>query len=1170
MDTSGLKQFAVAVRVQLIREVFARVGVVMLPGSTARVETPAALAALVRAVDAAGGGDLGRSAVADRVAYTWFNRVIALRFMDANGFTGVGVVSPQADRVGGQPEVLAQAVGGHIDSAVVDARAAARITGLLNGTLRSADAHGEAYGLLLAAYCRRWNESMPFMFEREGDYTELLIPSDLLSDESVLAKAVSVLTPEVCQDVEVIGWLYQFYISERKDEVFAGFKKNQKAGPAEIPAATQLFTPHWIVRYLVENSLGRLWLLNHPASDLAAQMEYYIAPVDVETDFLKVTSPEELKVMDPACGSGHMLTYAFDLLYAIYEEEGYSPADIPSLILQHNLFGTEIDQRAGALAAFALTMKARAKQKSFFGKAIQPNICVLEPISFTVEELDDLVTPGGHRVDEEAFFNQFADADTFGSLIRPDETLIAPLKTHLALNPSDSIYGAEAHERAERVVAQAEYLSQRYHVVVANPPYMGSGNMGLKLANWARKNFPNSKTDLFAMFMERNYELVGARGLLGMITMQSWMFLSSFADLRESLLKNHTIRSMAHLGTNAFDSIGGEVVSTTAFVLETRCVRNPEGIYLRLVDGRSEVAKENALRAARDPDCEWRYTVSAEDLLGIPGSPISYWLRPTERAAFQQGRRLGDVVSVREGINTADNNRFLRFWWEVAYRHIDFEAHVGETAVGKWIPLKKGGSYRKWFGNQDYVLNWENDGEEIRSFTGLDGKVRSRPQNTQFFYEKSLSWGRISSGDFSMRAYGTGFAFDSTGPSAFGSEADLDFVLAFLNSSVANRFLRAISPTLDYRLTNLGNLPIAHGYLDHPRVHVRELVQASAADWSRAETAWQFAGYSLGGSSVRPPVLAELWNLVREQWRVEVERSRELERHNNTSMAELYSLTGDIDADVPLSRVSLSINPDFRFAHVATPEGREALLLERAVKDLISHGVGCVFGRYSAEQSGLALANPGDTLQDFLAQVPDPSFMPDADNVVPIIDGEWFEDDIVSRFRQFLRVMYGDAHFEENLRFIEDALGKDLRKYFVTDFYSDHVQRYKKRPIYWMFSSPKGSFNALIYMHRYNPSTVGTVLNDYLREFQEKLKAELANQERISAAASNARDKARADKETDRIRKVLLELDVYEHDVLWPLATQQIEIDLDDGVKANYPKFGTALKKISGLESADE
>jgi hypothetical protein len=434
METAPLKSFATSARTELIREVAAQITAVLAPGSPERVEQPRAVTALERAIAGGGGGDKGKADVADKVAYTWFNRIIALRFMDANGYTGIGVVSPAADQVG-QPEVLSAAKRGQVDKDVVSKDAdLMTITGLLNGTCQPrqrVDAQAEAYALLLADYCRFWNKAMPFMFEREGDYTELLMPANLLAEDSVLSRSVTVLTEDVCQEVEVIGWLYQFYISERKGEVFAGFKKNKKAGADEIPAATQLFTPHWIVRYLVENSLGRLWLLNHPSSGLVSQMVYYVAPVDEETDFLRISKPEELKVIDPACGSGHMLTYAFDLLYAIYEEEGYAPSEIPGLILTNNLYGTEIDPRAGALAAFALTMKAVAKRKLFLKSPVEPNVCVLDPISFSADELSDLVTRDGDRYAEEAFWSQFVDADTFGSLITPDPALTARLARHL-------------------------------------------------------------------------------------------------------------------------------------------------------------------------------------------------------------------------------------------------------------------------------------------------------------------------------------------------------------------------------------------------------------------------------------------------------------------------------------------------------------------------------------------------------------------------------------------------------------------------------------------------------------------------------------------------------------------------------------------------------------------
>ncbi|ERB52861.1 hypothetical protein N806_17065 [Rhodococcus sp. P27] len=622
METAPLKSFATWARTTLIGEVTARIAVVLAPGSFVRVERSNVVTALEKAIESAGSGELGRAAVADKVAYTWFNRIIALRFMDANGYTGIGVVSPERGRDNGQPEILAEAKRGNIDSDVINNQYIVEtVTSLLNGTRRSEDPQGEAFSLLLANYCQFWNRSMPFMFERESDFTELLMPANLLADDSVIARAVTVLTEKVCQDAEVIGWLYQFYISERKEEVFAGFKKNKKAGAAEIPAATQLFTPHWIVRYLVENSLGRLWLLNRPTSRLADKMEYYIAPVDEETTFLKISSPKELKIIDPACGSGHILTYAFDLLYAIYDEEGADRADIPGLILANNLYGTEIDPRAGALAAFALTMKARARQRTFFKKQVETNICVLEPISFTTGELNILRSSKVDRPDEEKFWNQFQDADTFGSLIIPQEDIIGSLSAHLAENSlGNDIFSKELHNRALRVILQAKYLTKRYNIVIANPPYMGSGSFDALLRAGLSYRFKVTRTDLYAIFIERSLEFLQSHGFLSMITMQGWMFTTSYEALRALILSQTSISTLAQFGTRAFDSLNGEIVSTVAFVLNNDApTSKTTGQYARLVSGDS-TEKELLLRGRAN-----LYTVPQHLIESLPSTPLVYW-----------------------------------------------------------------------------------------------------------------------------------------------------------------------------------------------------------------------------------------------------------------------------------------------------------------------------------------------------------------------------------------------------------------------------------------------------------------------------------------------------------------------------------------------------------------
>ena len=1179
METAPLKSFATWARTSLIREVTARIAVVLAPASPERVEQRGAVEALEKAVTAAGGGDNGKAAVADKVAYTWFNRIIALRFMDANGYTGVGVVSPQVGVQTGQPEILAEAKRGNFETDVVGGKTRETVTALLNGTRRSHDAQGEAYALLLADYCRYWNRAMPFMFEREGDFTELLIPANLLADDSVPSRAVKVLTKDVCQDVEVIGWLYQFYISERKDEVFAGFKKNQKAGAGEIPAATQLFTPHWIVRYIVENSLGRLWMLNRPTSHLVDQMQYYIAPVDEETDFLKIARPEELKVVDPACGSGHMLTYAFDLLYAVYEEEGYAPAEIPSLILTNNLYGVEIDPRAGALAAFALTMKARAKQRTFFNKQIEPNVCVLDPIRFTPDEIDFLLTRGGDKHAEAAFWNQFEHADTFGSLVQPNDELVARLKQHIAqLDDGGDILLADVLDWAERVVLQAEYLSRRYSVVVANPPYLSDKSYSDVLRKLSSTAFSSSKFNTYSMFIERAVALAMPCGFTGLIALHSWMSGAKYESFREWLLNAAPIVTLAHLGSSGFDSISGEVVSTAAIVFHPFGDRQEIGVFVDLTVPRGEQAKAEGLRrAALDPSDSGRFQRSVDDFASIPGRVIAYYASEAELDAFRRLGALGEVVDFRQGMATTDNGRFLRQWFEVSTNRIGFGIQDGAGARlsgRRWFPYNKGGAPRTWYGNQDLVVNWENDGIEIknnivRKYPYLKGKWGFVAKNPDYYFRPGLTYSALGGGRFAVRVSPPGFIFDTKGSCVFpNSDLPMTRLAGLMNSTAVARFLELLAPTLDFNLAALKGIPVPDVTPEAVDGLVEQAVATSKADWDDFETSWDFArpSFLLGSGT-----LSDRLDVWRESWEHRSEDQLGQERRINELVAEAYDLANSVETEVSLEDVSLRRNVRFTYGGGRSEPEYSALQTAEAVEELVSYAVGCMFGRYSLDEPGLILTDQGATLRDYLARVPNPTFAPDKDNVVPIVDGDWFEDDIVARFRTFLRVAFGEQHFEENLRFVTESLGvKDIRDYFVKSFYKDHVQRYKKRPIYWLFSSPKGSFNALIYMHRYTPSTVSTVLNEYLREFRAKLTSSLQQQERLAAGGVTPRQQAAAQKEADRLRKVLLELEEYEHDVLYPLASRQLAIDLDHGVKANYPKLGAALKKIPGLEASDE
>ena len=1003
------------------------------------------------------------------------------------------------------------------------------------------------------------------------------MPDDLLSENSVLAQTRAAMTAENCENVEVIGWLYQFYISEKKDEVFAGLKKNKKITPENIPAATQLFTPHWIVLYLVENSLGRLWLLNRPGSGLKAQMEYYIEPEQAETDFLQVGSPEELKICDPACGSGHMLVYAFDLLYAIYEEEGYAPEEIPEKILSCNLYGIEIDERAGALAAFALTMKARERQRGFFRKGVEPNICVLENVRFEEGELDKYMDFIGRDLFTAPLLetlHQFRESDNLGSLIQP---VVTDVENMLELLKEKSIEKQlllyKVHKKVLKVLRQADYLSPKYQAVAANPPYMGGKNMNGELSSWVKDSFPDSKSDLFSAFIERNLTLVQKCGMVGMITMQSWMFLSSFDKLRTQILNKNTISSMAHLGTRAFDSIGGEVVSTTAFVLKENHKPGYKGSYFRLLNGGSEAEKSEAMiEAIADPNCGWFYRAPSEDFKKIPGSVITYWVNSKFLKIYSKTTLLNEVAQPRKGLITLKDALFTRQWYETSTIKNKYDATNHEEALRsgcKWFPITKGGGYRKWFGNNSTLINWEDDGIELKKFIVKrygGGSYTKEIRSEDYYFQSMAAWGLISSAKPSFRYIERGFLIGNSGPCITESNSILE-VLAAVNSTVGEYVLSLFCPTINFSPGDLSKLPVLTSLEENRHlVNIEMLVDKARLDWNASELSWDFQGLPLISENYRKATLQLTYIELYNYWQRLISETKLLEEKNNSIFTEAYELHEELALEVPLDEVTLTCNAHYRYGTDKPEPELEALLLADTLREFISYAVGCMFGRYSLDAPGLILANQGETLTDYLARIPTPTFEPDADNVIPILDGEWFTDDITERFTAFLRTTFGKDHYAENLKFIEDAIGKDIRKFFLKDFYTDHIKRYKKRPIYWLFSSPKGTFNALIYMHRYRPDTVSVILNDYLRQFQTKLQARKSQREQvsISAAASNA-EKTRALKDIDKLNKQILELETYERDVLYPLATKQIEIDLDDGVKVNYPKFGKALKKVAGL-----
>jgi len=770
MDTTALKNFAQKARVDLIHQVGAQLKLVLASDSLARREQDKSVHALEEQIERK-----TKEVVIEEVAYTWFNRFCALRFMDVNRYNSVGVVSPSDGQT--QPEILADAKMGVFDEDVVSKRTKDIVLDLLSGRLKSKDAQGEAYRLLLVSYCNHLNKTIPYLFERITDFTELLLPTNLLAVNSILSDCRNALTDDACKDVEVIGWLYQYYISEKKDDVFKNFKKGKKAGPREIPAATQLFTPHWIVRYLVENSLGRLWMLNHPKSNLIEKMEYYIKPEQEETDFLKITKPEEIKVCDPACGSGHMLTYAFDLLYSIYEEEGYNPASIPSMILMNNLYGIEIDERAGELAAFALSMKARQKSRRFFNNPVEPNICVLKNVKIDPDNLKEYVKHVGIDLFTEdvlATLNQFEEADNFGSLIIPATNRAGEVLKALSLKSMEGeMFLSETHDQIMTALTQADYLGQKYHVVDANPPYMGGGNMNAKLADFAKKQYPNSKSDMFSMFIERGFSWICNLGYVSMVTMQSWMFLSSFEKMREQLLKDSAIECMAHMA----NMVMGIAFGTSATVWKKNPIGSIRGAYCFIeyedLDGnkpkRFPPQNERNERAFKENNMDGFYRVSADDFQKIPGSPIAYWVSKNIINLFKSSSSLRDEVKAKVGLQTSDNARFLRFFWEIGYSRIGFgtiNSSQAEISKKIWFPHNKGGKFRKWYGNQEYLVNWKKNGLEIKEsviqkYPYLNGNPNFVVHDDGNFFLESISWSDITSGASSFRYFTKGFIFDT-------------------------------------------------------------------------------------------------------------------------------------------------------------------------------------------------------------------------------------------------------------------------------------------------------------------------------------------------------------------------------------------------------------------------
>lgn len=1146
----------------------------------------------------------------EAVAYTWFNRFAALRYMELHDYLGHGHRALSSAQ-GTLPDILTHAADLAQSASLPGLNATQVIDMKLAG-----NRDGELYRLLLVAQCNALNNAMPFLFERIDDETELLLPDNLLRTDSVIAKLVAAIDEEDWREVEIIGWLYQFYISEKKDAVIGKVVKSE-----DIPAATQLFTPNWIVQYLVQNSVGRLWLMANPTSTLAGEWPYYIQPaeqtpeVTAQLDALIQTrigedgdtlNPETITCLDPACGSGHILVVAYDVLKAIYLERGYRLRDIPRLILEKNLFGLDIDDRAAQLAGFALLMKARADDRRLFNEPVQLNVLALQeskgldagklvsalhPASspawlqgaarshagFGDEDLFPETRPqmslgesgAGPAVpgkDEDfallqtaaqTLIRTFLHAKTFGSLIQIPAALNAALpalrEAVQQAQQSGDLYAQAAAQDLWPLVAQARVLGMQFDAVVANPPYMGGKGMNVALKDYAKAAFPDSKSDLFAMFIERGFGWCKPSGFNSMVTMQSWMFLSSYEAMREKLLQQRTIQTMAHLGARAFPEISGEVVQTTAFVLQGKYFPGFKPAFFRLVDGQ-EADKETALRLNKN-----RFDTTMQDhFKKIPGYPIAYWISESIRNAFVNGTNLEILAESRTGLQTGENEKFVRYWHEVSFQKMYANAEQNKDSK-KWFPYNKGGYFRRWYGNLDHVINWKNDGEDIKNDKlnklelGLCLPSNSKPKNQQYYFRENGSWAKISSSLISVRYYDDRFLFDIAGCAIFSdSKTKLLSIIGLLNSPAATKFLEILSPTLNFQPGDMGLIPLMSESLEGNSEIVQSCIDLSKDDWNYFETSWEFEKPIIVSieNSKNLSYAWQCWSSISSKNVLEMMR---LEEENNRYFNQTYSLQGELSPEVPESQITLARADR-----------------EKDCQRLISYAIGCMMGRYSLDEPGLIYAHAGNVGFDASRYT---TFPADADGIVPLTDELWFDGDAASRIREFLLAVWGADTLAENMAWLAESLGaktsetpdETLRRYLADKFFKDHLQTYKKRPIYWLFSSGKqGAFQALVYLHRYHEGTLARVRAEYVVPLTGKIQNRIDMLQKDAAAAASTAARTKLAKEVEKLKKKHAELLAYD-EILRHHADMRITLDLDDGVKVNYGKFGNLLAEVKAV-----
>ena len=1179
MDKNAIKKFAVWARTELIARVSLKgveYGITedniedanadSVGGKVLTADEKKQRQALIAEIN-----DKGYKQVMEEVAYTWFNRFSALRFMEVNGYlpSHVRVFTDEENNF--KPQIITEAI--HLDLDGLDMEKVYE--------LKDAEKTEELYKYLLIVQCNALNKILPGMFQKIADYTELLLPDNLLREGSVIQQMIELIPEDDWKDaVQIIGWLYQYYNSEKKDDVFAALKKNVKITKENIPAATQLFTPDWIVRYMVENSLGRLWLEGHP--DVKEQLlpteeeqsayaagnrdpedtkwHYYLEEAEQEPEVQAQLSeirkeyaaltPDQLKVIDPCSGSGHILAYMFDVLMKIYESYGYTTREAVASIVENNLYGLDIDDRAAQLAYFAVMMKARQYDRRFFSRGIQPHVYAIVESNHVDKFAVDYFCNGDMKltVAMDTIIKELHDAKEYGSILTVTPQDWSVLYDRFAEITKDINMSRDTVLRELLPLVQvAEALAQKYETVVTNPPYMGMRNMNDKLNDFIKEKYADYKADFFSSFVIHSSEMTKKNGFCGFFTPYVWMFIQSYENMRNYLYNQATIETLIQFEYSAFEEA---TVPVCTFAFRNDYVKR-KGCYLRLVDfrGGMEVQRQKSLEAILNHKCGFYYEQSTDDFSKIPGSPVAYWVNENVAKAFDTGKTLSSVARTRQGLASSDNNRFLKLWWEPSFVKIGFgmkNAEIAKQSRRKWFPCNKGGEFRKWYGNNVYVVNWENDGKEMLEYAAkLYGSPTRTIKNIAYYFQGGMTWGTITSGKLSMRHSPVGFIPEHAGgmiPLLHWGEKE-EYLLGMMNSNTAMLFLSFLSPTLRFTEGPVGLVPILYDkrYCGNIAHIVKNCESDSILDWDSFETSWDFRHHPL---LRKVPTIAEAF----EQWQAECDnRFNQLkanEEELNRIFIDIYGLQDELTPEVEDKDVTV----------------RKADL-GRDIRSFISYAVGCMFGRYSLDVDGLTYA--GGEWDDSKYT----SFAADKDNIIPICDDEYFEDDIVGLFVEFVKTVYGADTLDENLKFIADALGgkgqpKDvIRNYFLNDFYKDHCKIYQKRPIYWLFDSgKKNGFKALIYIHRYQPDTIARIRTDYVHEQQARYRTAIADLEQRIANTSTG-ERVKLNKKLTTLQAQDTEIRTYEEKI-HHLADQMISIDLDDGVKKNYAIFQDVLAKI--------